>query len=161
MLPSWLPSLTPAQPRLCGRTHQRDGFPAGPPPEQRVDHFRRHQLTPRSPEPSMSLLDILPLEIRQRIWEYVLGGHTFHLVINGGSLTATRLAATYCRSPDSTSCEGIWDCSGKATLEDTPVEIGRLLGLLKTSRQVYVLSHSSSSPICTPSQIPSMSYDAL
>ena len=87
-----------------------DPYAAGPPPVARIDFLGRQPLT-RPPSqntiPEISSLDsnaqsplaVFPLEIRQQIWEDVLGGHTFHIGYMKG-----RLVADYCLSPDDSTC---------------------------------------------------------
>jgi hypothetical protein len=87
-----------------------------PPPDVRIDlSGGRHPLTrPTSPRPeaqiakdSRSLLDALPLELRQLIWAEVLGGHVFHLEIREGVLTGQ-----ICLTPWGKSCSrGHFSCS--------------------------------------------------
>jgi hypothetical protein len=64
-------------------------LPCLPPPDARIDLTGRTTLT-RPPSPDCDeigentphgILDVLPLEIRQRIWKEVLEGHTFHLYL--------------------------------------------------------------------------------
>ena len=87
-----------------------------PPPDVRINlSGGRHPLTrPTSPRPelqiardSRSLLDTLPLELRQLIWAEVLGGHVFHLEIREGVLTGQ-----ICLTPCGKSCSrGHFSCS--------------------------------------------------
>jgi hypothetical protein len=91
-----------------------------PPPDVRIDlSDGRHPLTrPTSPRLeaqiardlrpiSLSLLDVLPLELRQLIWAEVLGGHVFHLEMREGVLIGQ-----ICLTPWGQSCScGYFACS--------------------------------------------------
>lgn len=80
------------------RTRRRLFF-RGHPPITRIDLSGERNPLTRPPSPRLEteiatdlpqeclLLDVLPLEIRQLIWEEVLGGHYFHLDIQSFVLT--------------------------------------------------------------------------
>jgi hypothetical protein len=99
-----------SHPRRAGRHIRR------PPPDVRIDlSDGRHPLTrPTSPRPeaqtargSRSLLDALPLELRQLIWAELLGGHVFHVEIREGVLTGQ-----VCLIPRGKACSrGHFACS--------------------------------------------------
>jgi hypothetical protein len=92
-----------------------------PPPDVRIDlSDGRHPLTrPTSPRPeariaidSRSLLDVLPLELRQLIWAEVLGGHIFHLQMRKAVLTGQ-----ICLTPWGKACSRGY-CSCQSPLPD-------------------------------------------
>lgn len=151
-LPQWVfylvPDLKP-RPKRTG-----DPFAQGPKPDA-LDIEGRFALTRSSsstsishthPELTASSLDVLPLEIRNSIWEEVLGGHTFHLELVGTPLYTTRLGAAYCVAADPSTCNRGGDggstrggCREWGPDKQPPVfprEIGKLLALLMTSKQM-------------------------
>lgn len=83
---------------FCGTCIRRP-LARTPIPEARIDLSSERNPLTRPPSPKLKaefatdslracfLLDVLPLEIRQLIWEGVLGGHYFHLNIRLGVLT--------------------------------------------------------------------------
>jgi hypothetical protein len=99
----------------CGGVHRVGKRIRLPPPDVRIDlSDGRHTLTrPTSPRPeariaidSRSLLDVLPLELRQLIWAEVLGGHVFHLKMREGVLTGQ-----ICLTPWGKACSrGSFSC---------------------------------------------------
>jgi hypothetical protein len=120
----------------------------GPPPVGIADHLRRTSIT-RAPSPASEdgidkhslhiLLDVLPLEVRQQIWETILGGHSFHLKIRQGQLVALR-----CLSSDPTNCTDTnWEVHPKhKRRERERYRKGRkrdsLLPILQSCKQMYV-----------------------
>jgi hypothetical protein len=96
-----------------------------PPPDVRIDlSDGRHPLTrPTSPRPeariaidSRSLLDVLPLELRQLIWAEVIGGHIFHLQMRKAVLTGQ-----ICLTPWGKACSRGY-CSCQSPLPDEEQE---------------------------------------
>ena len=122
------------------RNRWRDPDVRGPLPNVQIDFAGRTPLTrPSSPRPvpkdnvgSKCPLLTLPLEIRQQIWEEVIGGgRTFHLV-----MVERQLKAPECLSPDPVTCNGgcrrLWDLNSNAVKSSQKF----LLPLLLTSRQM-------------------------
>jgi hypothetical protein len=96
-------SRVSSKPPLAQRRHLPYPRLLGPPPVGIVDHLKRTSLT-RTQSPASedgidknsphTLLDVLPLEVRQQIWETILGGHSFHLKIRQGQLVALRCVSS-------------------------------------------------------------------
>lgn len=76
------------------------------------------------PQIQSLLLDLLPLEIRQHIWSYALGGHTIHL-----KAFSTGLVGLYCLSADPSTCND-------KLCPMPPKRMKKLSSLLKTCRQM-------------------------
>jgi hypothetical protein len=128
------------------RNRRTDPNVQAPLPIVQIDFAGRIPLTrPPSPRPvpipesdvgSKSLLDTLPLEIRQQIWkEVVAGGRTFHLVMVEVQFER-RLRAPECRSPNPGTCNG--SCRRLGGPGASAVKPGKkfLLPLLLTSRKM-------------------------
>lgn len=81
------------------------------PPDTRIDLSGERNPLTRPPSPRLEaefttdspqaclLLDVLPLEVRQLIWEEVLGGHYFHL-----DLRSNVLIGEFCVSKSPNTC---------------------------------------------------------
>lgn len=76
-----------------------------------------------------SLLSRLPIELRQHIWNLLLGDMKFHLLVRGH-----RFGHQKCHSPDYAKCVGFTK-SERCPAYPTPLE---LLAVLLTCRQMYV-----------------------
>ena len=134
LLPRWLHALLPN-----GESRpQSYRFGGGPPPERLITSKGRIPLTrPPSLNPKWEpecFLDLLPFEIRYRIWEIILGGHTFHL-----KLERKRVLSCICESPDS-QCNGTFACWVPPTSKSKSMEKRHLISLLLTCRQMFVES---------------------
>jgi hypothetical protein len=86
----------------------------------------------RTEQPQSLILNKLPPEIRQQVWEESLGGMTFHLYIED-----RKLAYAACASPEPASCDSVGGLTGCHHHLDYR-EKGNLLALLQTCRLVLV-----------------------
>ncbi|KAL2071917.1 hypothetical protein VTL71DRAFT_13152 [Oculimacula yallundae] len=102
-----------------------------------------HLSAPRT-SAQMPLLELLPLEIRQKIWALVLGGQTYQLGIESNYWEPDYLSSTRCLCADLDKCPG-W-CSWREEREKRslldgrhrpPFKMGNSLRLLTVCRQVY------------------------
>jgi hypothetical protein len=141
-------SRVSSKPPVVQRRHLPYPRLLGPPPVGIADHLKRTSMT-RAPSPASEdgidkqsphiLLDVLPLEVRQQIWETILGGHSFHLKIRQGQLVALR-----CLSSDPTNCKDTnWEVHPKhERRERERHRKGRkrdsLLPILQSCKQMYV-----------------------
>ncbi|KAH7319503.1 hypothetical protein BKA65DRAFT_541580 [Rhexocercosporidium sp. MPI-PUGE-AT-0058] len=99
-----------------------------------------------------NLLEILPLEIRQKIWFHVLGAQTIHLEFDQG-----HRGSKNCLSADSRTCDGRYASNGddlnhRPQLSEEP---GRPLCLITTCKQIYqeaidILYTSNTFTVCYP-----------
>ena len=104
---------------------------------------------PKSPEHPMrknpllvSSLHMLPQEIRQQVWDYVLGGRTFHIFA-----VQNRLTGRECVLPDLEACRTANRSKRRLKCMPCKVELknatrwtrkGVFLSLLCTCKQMYV-----------------------
>jgi hypothetical protein len=93
--------------------------------------FRQSEAHTKSPR---GLLDVLTLEIRQNIWEDVLGYHSFHLNIK---FQAYRFTGLLCLSPDPNTCRrGRDGCRVRLSDEQSESERNMLLPILLVCKQM-------------------------
>lgn len=121
-----------------------DRFARKPPPDVRVDPSGGRKPLTRPPSPRLdpeieadrpracSILDVLPLEVRQQIWADVLGGHRFHLEIREAVFVGW-----LCVSPKSNTCgSGRDDCRRLLYNGDIKLEKNLLLPLLLSCKHM-------------------------
>jgi hypothetical protein len=155
----WLRTLLRPDWSRCHDFHFIDPVP-GLPPHPRINFAGRAPLTrPSSPDSisgsgsgsanclnsqSTPLLTILPPEIRCQIWEEVMGGHAFHVIIEHG-LTLTmdkrkHFLGWRCESANPSACDMQWygRCRRLAPpLSETELmERKHILALLLTCRRM-------------------------
>lgn len=143
-LPRWYRWLFPVQDRIQSSYGEYDA--ARPQPEIRIGFAERMLLTRpslsslyhgcevESPDliplrklpPQQTLMNV-PLEIRQAIWTYVLGGHAIHL-----KLESKGLIGWACFSPDPSTCKNTQarECCGTKKMS--------MISLLLSCRQMWV-----------------------
>lgn len=112
-MPRWLSALLPSNQNNEPIDHSQFiwDVSAGISPPKGLDATERKPMTrtsspsPQNDAPSKqnsrhTLLDVLPLEIRQQIWTDVLGSNVFHLDIQLGRLRGLR-----CVASDPSTCQ--------------------------------------------------------
>jgi len=141
------------RPKRPNRNHVRDETRLGDLP-QPLNLANRRPITPSitpistskkdSPniDPTLGSLGLLPLEVRQQIYEEVLAGHTFHLRVQYSyRKSRPQLTSEYCLSTDFEKCDterGVHTC--RVGLGDylPPPTISGLLSLLLTCKHMWV-----------------------
>ncbi|KIN05245.1 hypothetical protein OIDMADRAFT_142952 [Oidiodendron maius Zn] len=115
------------------------------PPDARIDLSGERNPLTRPPSPRLEaefatdspqaclLLDVLPLEVRQLIWEEVLRGHYFHL-----DLPSNVLTGEICVSKSPNTCfYGSGGCRLRLPEKITQLEKNLLLPILLSCKQIY------------------------
>jgi hypothetical protein len=138
IMPRWLSSLIPGSQNQdrARDDHNIVDIPAGKPlPNAHTDFLRRMYKRANFSESnskSSKLLDVLPLEIRQIIWEDVLGHHSVHLDLDLG-----HLVGLFCISANPNTCyRGRGGCRDRLSDKERESEKKMLLPLLLVCKQM-------------------------